>query len=136
MKLMNNVLLAGIAGVFVASGIVGTAIYLRRKRIEREISERTEQIEDELQFDDVVSYLRSLNLSKDVDVPFIANSDSEGFKKVTYGLLKPKKGYKLLMIGVFNKTTEEITYSKFIYSPSWAERLTNMLGNDSFILLG
>lgn len=132
---MNNLIIGGIAGVFVVSGTIGVIAYQRRKRKEREIAEATEQIECELQFDDVVAYFRGLNLDKEVDTPFIANGNAEQFKSVTKGLLKPREGYVLLMLGAYNSKSEGVNYPKFIFSKGWSEELQTLLAEEAFVTL-
>ena len=131
---MNNILLASIAGVFVV-GAVGTAFYIRRKKLEKEILEKTVQIEGELQFEDVLSYFRSLNLKQESHMPLIANADSDELQKVTKGILKSKNGYRLLMLGVYDKTTDEIIHPKFIYSSRWSAKLSDIMGEEKIVIL-
>lgn len=132
---MNNTIISIIAGALAVTGTVAALYYIRRNNLKKKIAEVTEQIEDKLQFDEVVSYLRSLNLNKNIDTPFIANCHSDQFRKLTKGYLHSKPGYDLLMIGTHNNQTNEITNYKFIYSLGWSEDLIQIMGNESVVVL-
>lgn len=132
---MNNLILTGIAGAVVVVGAVGAYSYARRQQFQKQIAAATEQIEGELQFEDVVSYFRSLNLDAKLEAPFVAKVNSDLFKEFTKGILTPKKGYNVLMLGTYNGESEEIHNPKFIYSKGWSEKLTNSLGSQDMVML-
>ena len=132
---MNNVVIAGIIGTFVVAGVVGAALIVRRNNIKRSIENAIETIDGELQFSDVVSYLRSLNLNKEVDVPFIGNCNSAQFAQITKGYSVTKPGYELLMVGSWNQKSDKVTNFKFIYSKGWSEDLKKVIRDESLVVL-
>lgn len=132
---MNNVVFAGIIGTFVVAGVVGVALVVRRNNIKRSIEEATETIEGDLQFFDVVSYLRSLNLNPKEDIPFIGNCNSPQFAQVTKGYPLTKPGYELLMIGTYNEKTDKVGNFKFIFSKGWSEDLKKVMGDEPMVVL-
>lgn len=132
---MNNLILTGIAGAVVVAGVVGGYFYVRRQQYKKLINASTEQIEGELQFCDVVSYFRDLDLNEKKDVPFIANGKSTQFQDVAKGIITPRVGYDLLMIGVFDEKADEFHHAKFIFSKGWDEKLTEVMGSDAMVVL-
>ena len=132
---MNNLILTGIAGAVVVAGAVGGYLYVRRQQYKKQIFASTEQIEGELQFCDVVSYFRDLDLNEKKDTPFIANGKSTQFQDVAKGIITPRIGYDLLMIGVFDEKKDEILHAKFIFSKGWNEKLTNVMGGEDLVVL-
>ncbi len=132
---MNHTILAIVATTVVVSGTAAALLYLRRKKYTKQIEAATEQIEDELQLEDIVSYFRTLNLNSEIDTPFIAQNDSELINKLHKGLISPKPGYHLLMIGVLNKETKKLTNCKFIYSLGWSKKLMEIINSQSIVIL-
>lgn len=132
---MNNVIIASIAGAIAVGGTIGAAIFLHRRKLQQQFDKETELIEGTLHMDDIISYFRGLDIKEGSDSPFIANGEADQFKKLTKGLVKPKDGYKLLMTGCFNASTDEITHCKFIYSLDWSEDLVQIMGNEPFVVL-
>lgn len=133
---MNNILFASIAALCAVAGAAGTLAYVRRSELRKSLIASTEQIDGELQMDDIVAFFRCLNLNKDVDTPFLANGDSSEFKKLTKGLLPPRDGYRMLMLGVFNSQKDEITTHKFIYCAKLSQEIMETMGNNPFVVLG
>lgn len=132
---MNNILISSIAGIFAVSGAIGILAYYKRVELKKKLQSASEIIDSELQMEDIVSYLRCLNLDTKEDTPFMADCNSKKVKKITHGCLEPKPGYKLIMVGVFNDKSNKITHYKFIYAHSWSEKLTQTMGEDSFVVL-
>lgn len=132
---MNNFIIAGIAGTVVIAGAIGLSIVLNRKRLEEKFAKQTETIDGTLQQSDVISYFRSLSLDEKKDVVFVANCESKEFKLTTKGLVKPKEGYKLIMLGVYDKETNIITSCKFIYSLDWSDDLKSLMGDSPCVVL-
>ena len=138
---MNNVVLAGIIGTVVVAGVVGAALVVRRNNIQRSIEDATETIEGDLQFADVRSYLRSLNLKEGEDTPFIGNGNapqfaqSPQFAQITKGYLKAKPGYQLLIIGTYSENPDKVDNFKFIFSKGWSEDLKKVIGDEAIVVL-
>lgn len=127
---MNNLVLVGVAGV-VTAGAICAIFYLKRRN--NQIKYATEQVDAELQFEDVVSYFRSLNLKEGEDSPFVANCDHKNVIKIK-NMPNSKDGYKLLFAGVYN-SNKDIICGKFIYSLGWSEQLIEIMGNEPIVVL-
>lgn len=118
----------------IASAIV--ALFLYKKKHEGVVSLVEETIDGELKMSDLINYMKSLNLRKDRDIPFVAKGDCEEFRKFLHAPFpKKKEGYITIFVGVYNNATEIITEHKLIHSKSIDSDLQVLLANENLVVL-
>lgn len=128
--------IAGVAVVAVAGGLY--YLYNRGLMIAKKwYEENTEVIDGEVSFDTIVSFLKSINLDKEKDSPFIVKEENEEFKKFSQGRPFPEKkeGYEALFVGVYDNKTEAISHFKVIYAKSFDAQTNEVFGAESLVVL-
>ena len=131
-----------IIGLAIAATTVGVFYYYQtnqKGRVKKfDLSgAKSEIIDGEIRLDDVVDYLKSQKLSKDVHIPFIA-SYKEGTinsLKIFFENINDKEGYQILLIGIFDNNTEELSDIKILYGRSFDPKLCEIIGNAPLIVL-
>lgn len=90
-----------------------------------------------MDFNDVVSYFKSLNLKKEVDIPFIARDGIMGqfVKKTHKRFPMGKGGYTTIVIGVYNESLDKITNGKILYVKQLDEQTKSVFGNEECVVL-
>ena len=76
---------------------------------------------DNLALSDVVNYFKSLSIKKDVDTPFVATTIKDGLKSY--------------LLATFKEETNEVANGKLISPVSVDDKLLQLLGNETFVVL-
>lgn len=122
------------AFVTIVVAAIGAYFYSQRKKSKFEFT--SDILDAELSFDEVMAFFKSKNLNKDVHTPFIANGDSAELKEMIHQPYPEKKeGYVSLLLGVYNKDTDEIEDAKLIYAKSIDAKISDILGCETMIVL-
>lgn len=123
-----------IAIIALIAAAIGAYFYKQRKKNEVEI--KSDILDSELSFDEVIAFFKSKNLNKDIHTPFIANGDSEKLKKMFHQPYpQGKEGYVSLLFGVYNGQTDEIEDIRLVYAKSLSSKILEVLGNDTMVIL-
>lgn len=120
------------------AAIGGVAYYLyKKKAVEQFWTNDVKVIDGTLDFNDVVSYFKSLNLKKEVDIPFVARDGimCQFVKKTHKRFPKGKGGYTTIVIGVYNESLDKITNGKILYVKQLDEQTKSVFGNEECVVL-
>lgn len=120
------------------AAIGGVAYYLyKKKAVEQFWTNDVKVIDGTLDFNDVVSYFKSLNLKKEVDIPFIARDGILGqfVKKTHKRFPMGKDGYITIVIGSYNDSLNKITNAKILHVKQLDEQTKSVFGNEELVVL-
>lgn len=106
-------------GIVACVAIAGIIAYKIIKRQKEQIE--TETVEDKICFADIVGWFKNQNLIKGKHTAFISPK-MDGIPSFI-----DKKGYKKVLLGVFDEEQNQIVSSKIIYAKSFDEELKNSL---------
>jgi len=106
-----------------------TAAELAKKGIGGNI---VESIEGELKLEDVVAFLRENVHDRKNDVPFVANAKAIEFKNLFNGEFMHDEA---IFFGIYDHTTDMIRCAKVITAPSIDNKLKDVLGDMSLVIL-
>lgn len=119
-----------IVGVAIGLGIiaVGAFVYAACKRKEPLLEET---VEGDLKLEDVVAYFKTLSMVKGKQIPFLALPGEEKLKVMN---IKSNKS-KVLILGVYNNDKDSLNPMKIVYADGFDEELTEVLGNETLVVL-
>lgn len=119
-----------IVGVAIGLGIiaVGAFVYAVCKRKEPLLEET---VEGDLKLEDVVAYFKTLSMVKGKQIPFLALPGEEKLKVIN---IKSNKS-KVLILGVYNNDKDSLNPMKIVYADGFDEELTEVLGNETLVVL-
>ncbi len=119
-----------IVGVAIGLGIiaVGAFVYAVCKRKEPLLEET---VEGDLKLEDVVAYFKTLSMVKGKQIPFLALPGEEKLKVMN---IKSNKS-KVLILGVYNNDKDSLNPMKIVYADGFDEELTEVLGNETLVVL-
>lgn len=115
-----------ILGVIVGLTIVGIVIYKKSKNTNLNI----ETVDNEVSFDDIVSYFKNLELKKEDGTCFIITEKKKEFHKLIY-----KNGYYSLGLFVINGNGK-IVKGKILHAKSFDHKTIDMIGENDVLRLG
>ena len=115
-----------ILGVIVGLTIVGIVIYKKSKNTNLNI----ETVDNEVSFDDIVSYFKNLELKKEDGTCFIITEKKKDFHKLIY-----KNGYSSLGLFVIN-SNGKIVKGKILHAKSFDKRTIDTIGKNDVLRLG
>lgn len=122
-----------IVGVAIGLGIiaVGAFVYAVCKRKEPLLEET---VEGDLKLEDVVAYFKTLSMVKGKQIPFLALPGEEKLKVINIKSIKSNKS-KVLILGVYNNDKDSLNPMKIVYADGFDEELTEVLGNETLVVL-
>lgn len=132
---MNKII---IGGVFLAMAGVAYYEYNRyRQLVKNWYLSKVEVLDGKLEFSSIVSFFRTLNLDKEIHIPFACREGGKGFSKFFGSKSFPehKDGYQTIFIGVYNEKKNEIEAFKVIYAKELDDKTVDVFGNEYLVVL-
>ena len=122
MEIGSIITIGIIAGVAIGSIV----IYNKSKKTNLDV----ESVENEVAFNDIISYFKSLGLKKEDGTCFIITEKKKEFHKLIF-----KDGYSSLGLFVIN-SNGEIVKGKILHAKSFDYKTIDMIDNNDVIKLG
>lgn len=124
--------------IAIATAAIGGILYYFYKRGEslryfRITPDNSETIEGELKLADIVAFLRLQKIDASIHVPFVANLNDLRVKSIVRGVTK--SGYEAIFVGVYCSKNDNIDIYKAFFAKSLDEKLKDILGNETLVVL-
>jgi hypothetical protein len=130
---MNTGLWFAFAAIAAGAGF----FFLKKNKKFIDISKvHKETLEGCLDYEDVISWFKNLQLKKDEDIPFIAQSFDNLFDQQVKGQeILVKEGYITILLGIYNEVSKGLIDSKILFVKDLDGKLKDLLGKESCIVL-
>ncbi len=130
---MNTGLWFAFAAIAAGAGF----FFLKKNKKFIDISKvHKETLEGCLNYEDVISWFKNLQLKKDEDIPFIAQSFDNLFDQQVKGQeILVKEGYITILLGIYNEVSKGLIDSKILFVKDLDGKLKDLLGKESCIVL-
>lgn len=113
---------------------IAACFYVYLKKQKNSVHLETETIEGIVHFKDIVEWFKSLDLQKDIHLPFVSKSNAPELK--TFLLQHPiPDGYTGIFVGIYCKDKDNIEKVKLIIAKEFDEETYSVFGNESFVVL-
>lgn len=120
--------------IFGSLAAVAACFYIYIKSQKNLVQYETETIEGTVHFKDIVEWLKSLNLQKDIHTPFMAKYDAPELKSINIQHPIPE-GYNGIFVGIYCENNNSFKKVKLIIAKEFDEETKSIFGDNSFVVL-